>query len=179
MTENRFSRSVILRKKRSIKRRRKCWKYFKLQGVPKSAFWATLRDSNSLKLTFEEKLIINIERIHPCESWGPEDFKTGIPFKNWPIMKPIPSKTRDEYQFSISAKGERKDKMPCIFSLKPSELPSIFTKFNFQGQFWMQNCLSCSKLSLELRFGQVMIEKLRSKHRVQNSVFLTVCITNQ
>ena len=54
-------------------------------------------------------------------------------------MKPIPSKTRKvektEYQFSISAKGERKEKMPYISPFKSPELPSIFIKFNFQGQF--------------------------------------------
>ena len=51
--------------------------------------------------------------IHPSESWGSEDFKTGTLFKNWPNMKPLPSKTRNmektEYPLWISAMGERND----------------------------------------------------------------------
>ena len=47
--------------------------------------------------------------VHPSESWGPEDFKTGIAFENWWNMKPIPSKTRkvekSQFQLSVSAKG--------------------------------------------------------------------------
>ena len=67
------------------------------------------------------KIYVKRKWICPRESWGPEDFKTGIAFKNWPIMKPIPSKTRkvekSEYQFSISAKGKR---IPYILPLNPS-----------------------------------------------------------
>ena len=62
--------------------------------------------------------------IHPSESWGSEDFKTGILFKNWPNLKPIPNKTRKvektEYQFSISAKADIRGKNPFILILKPS-----------------------------------------------------------
>ena len=70
------------------------------------------------------KINVNWKWIRPCESWGSENFKTDIPFKNWPNMKPMPSKTRKgektEYPFSISAKGKRKDKMPYILPSKPS-----------------------------------------------------------
>ena len=60
-----------------------------------------------------KKLNTDEKWICPCESWGPEDFKTGILFKNWPNMKPLPSKTRNmektEYPLWISAMGERND----------------------------------------------------------------------
>ena len=59
-------------------------------------------------LTYIE-INVNGKWVHPFESWGPKDFKTGIAFENWWNMKPIPSKTRkvekSQFQLSVSAKG--------------------------------------------------------------------------
>ena len=90
-------------------------------GISKLLSWKTeiLVWKHKKKLNcFIPYIKININRkwIHPCDSWGPEDFKTGIVFKNWPIMKPIPSKTKSEYPFLILAKGERKEKVSNILA---------------------------------------------------------------
>ena len=47
---------------------------------------------------------------------------------------------------------------PLVFS---SYLPSYFTKFNIQGQFWTQNYMRIPKLVLLLIFEQILMEKIR------------------
>ena len=49
---------------------------------------------------------------------------------------------------------------PLVFS---SYLPSYFTKFNIQGQFWTQNYMRIPKLVLLLIFEQILMEKIRFK----------------
>ena len=50
--------------------------------------------------------------------------------------------------------------LPLVFS---SYLPSNFTKFDIQGQFWMQNYMRIPKLVLLFVFEQILMEKIRFK----------------
>ena len=48
-------------------------------------------------------------------------------------MKPIPSKTKTDYPFLILAKGERKEKIPSILSLKIFITPLNFHQIQLPG----------------------------------------------
>ena len=61
--------------------------------------------------------------------------------------------------------------LPLVFS---SYLPSYFTKFNIQGQFWTQNYMRISKLVLLFVFEQILIEKIRFKVTEREICFATL-----
>ena len=104
--------------------------------VPESWFWQIIMGvmkfskflSQRQKYLFEtekkvnffitfQKINVNRKWLCPGESWGSEDFKTGIPFKNWPNMKPMPRKTRKGEKLNIHSQCQQGGKnLPIILT---------------------------------------------------------------
>ena len=82
-------------------------------------------------------------------------------------------------QWNLVKKYNFTEFWPTVFSLPlvfSSYLPSYFTKFNIQGQFWTQNYMRISKLVLLFVFEQILIEKIRFKFTEGEICFATLYI---
>ena len=105
------------------------WNWWNIMGVlelsillsEKQNYWFETKQKERNCIIMYIKINVNWKWIRPCESWGSEDFKTGILFKNWPNMKPMPSKTRKVEKRNIHSQFQQrvKERTKCpIFYLR-------------------------------------------------------------
>ena len=129
-----------------------CWIWERIKGVVKVSKllseipkWLKKKQKKNVKW-FLTYINTNLRGkwIHPSESWGSEDFKTGIAFKNWSNIKPITSKTRKvektQFLFSISVKAKKKRPL-CWFLIGSSTANTVI---------FMQSATSGAVLNAEL-----------------------------